>query len=545
MSSPLPPPDTPPPDNVNDPLPLPPPHQPSTPAPPLRGTHAPVPDYWSSVPEIVLVRILSLLPVLDRQGAARVCRSWQQASTHPLVWQFFQYGVQQSDTTTAFGPPREISVGEEDRGNHVRYLDLIETYGHRFSRVHIVLHRPDSFEVLRKLGEVCRAVRFCVIRVHRASPLCEEKQRRGVTQFLSVNTALQEIYLKNVDFPASHDPVSSPAPFPIGHVNAGSLRKLSLVNSFRQSNLSALKELTNVTDLTLLPHQVRFSWLHQLASASLRTLNIVNMVGVWKSEFHALPEESWKRIASRCPQLRVHCYLSDLYNCSQLLSPGPGLPLATLVCREHFNMKLGDLHQLLTPYAATLTTVVYIAQGGGSGPGPEPGRQRPADEDALLLVQSLPRLKTLAIRDSLHSSTVLLMAQLCPSLRDPVVREDRIYFRFLLPRKVSVTQRVRDFTEANFGADRFVPAMCRLLRREWRPLTRKEYFGMLNASSAALGTSISFGDHPNADSPEAVLAKTTRKTLSVNLFHAWDMTAERGTVTPGVPDFWVRNCPSD
>ncbi|KAL8620264.1 hypothetical protein ACOMHN_064554 [Nucella lapillus] len=422
---------------------------------------------WANTPQITLVNIFTYLPVVDRQNAAQVCAAWQTASSHPVVWRRFDYGVNPvSDTFD-----RLKQRFDELHARHGQYVDIIETHSHKFSHVHIVLYYSQSYDILKKLAEECRNLNCCVIRVHDSTQLSEES-RRIVDQLLSTNTSLQDIRLKNVNFFAGNEMNS---PFPIGPAHTRSLRKLSLVNSFRQNNLSALMYLINVTELTVVPQQIRFTWLHHLAKASLRTLNIVNTIGVWKFDFHTLPEESWKQIAQLCPRLRVNCYIVDVFNCSKLLCHG--IPLSTLSCCEYFNLKLKPLHQVITRYAETLTTLVYHSHIQMSY------RCQPlaADDQVLAIVRSCPQLRTLAVKDSLHSSTLLLLVQLCPSFRDPVIREDMIHYQLHIPEGVPLSPEVRDYTAANFGEDNFVPAMSRLLQSEWRPLPQKEYFRVLKA----------------------------------------------------------------
>ncbi|XP_023217047.1 F-box only protein 33-like [Centruroides sculpturatus] len=41
---------------------------------------------WSTLPSIIIIEILSLLPLKDRLNASRVCRSWRDCLFHPSLW---------------------------------------------------------------------------------------------------------------------------------------------------------------------------------------------------------------------------------------------------------------------------------------------------------------------------------------------------------------------------------------------------------------------------------------------------------------------------
>lgn len=94
---------------------------------------------WSSTPELVLTDIFRMLPVLDRMNMSQVCSAWLKASSNPLIWQHFDYGV----------------VHPEGIPTDVQYLSIIQDYGEKFSRVHIVLYCQESFDVLLYLADYC------------------------------------------------------------------------------------------------------------------------------------------------------------------------------------------------------------------------------------------------------------------------------------------------------------------------------------------------------------------------------------------------------
>lgn len=263
---------------------------------------------------------------------------------------------------------------------------------------------------------------------------------------------------------------------PIGPANARYLRKLSLVNSFRDSSVPSLMYLVNLTELTILPQHIRCTWLSRLAKASLHTLNIVGKSGMWEFDFHNLPESTWREI-TESTKLKVNCYLMDL--CSKVVCPG--MPLATFVCCEYFHLDFNRILKLLTPFYETLCTFVDFSLVERS----YEFKPLVADDDVIRIIQNCPKLTTLAIKNCLNSSTILLIVQLNPNLKDPIIRGDMIQYDLYIPESIRLTQEVRTYAEENFSKDRFVTAMSHLLKCEWRPLPQEEYSHILKAKYCA------------------------------------------------------------
>lgn len=76
---------------------------------------------WSLLPSDILVNVFSLLNSNDLNHASRVCRTWNEAFSHPKIWQTFDFWF--------FLP------------SHVAYLDGARQYGKYMKRVFIGLNQ--------------------------------------------------------------------------------------------------------------------------------------------------------------------------------------------------------------------------------------------------------------------------------------------------------------------------------------------------------------------------------------------------------------------
>ncbi|KAK7497219.1 hypothetical protein BaRGS_00011513 [Batillaria attramentaria] len=431
---------------------------------------------WRRTPEIILANIFTKLPVLDRMRAAEVCREWKRASYHPLVWQSFDYGVTELyDLDTWEMPDLRISDSASD---HQLYIKCVCDYGEVFSRVHIVLHNSRSFEVFNEVAEECENLRSVKIVRHELSLEFPESFSRLLLFFLTGNRLLEEISLEGITVFKERPTL----PIPIGPAYAKTLKRLSFINSFRQNNMSPLMYLVNLQEFTISPELIRFGVLMHLAKASLHTLNLVAKPGMWEFDCKNLKDDQWKMIteASNC-RLKINCYLIDTYECSGiLLSAMPVVKL--VVCRSmHFNYSL--VVQMLQSYRTTLTTFIDFSLAE------EVYKTEPdtaVDDSIITIVQSCPKLTTLTIKDCLHSSTVLLMAQLNTNLRDILIREDMVRYVLHIPETlVSLGEEMKSFTEQNYAKDKFEGAMSQLLQCKWHVLSKRDYHMILMSRYAS------------------------------------------------------------
>lgn len=422
---------------------------------------------WSSTPELILTDIFRMLPVLDRMNMSQVCSAWLKASSNPLIWRHFDYGVVHPE-----GTPTDVeNMIAQLRSNHKQYLSIIQDYGEKFSQVHIVLYCQESFDVLLYLADYCDTnnLKCSIVERYDSSVHLPPDFKRTLCLFLTSNADVQEIYFRNIYFEGDTQNSS----IPIGPANARCLRKLSFVNSFQDNSLCSLMYLVNLTELTIFPPHIQCAWLSCLAKASLRTLNIVGKSGMWEFDFHNLPESTWRQITKSSAKLTVNCYLMDL--CSKVVCPG--MPLATFVCCEYFSLEFSRILMLLTPFAETLSTFVDFSLVERS----YQFKPLVADDDIIKIIQKCSKLTTLAVKNCLHSSTILLIVQLNPNLKDPIIRDDMIQYDLYIPESIRLTQQVQTYTEENFSKDKFATAMSCLLKREWCPLPPEEYFQVLKS----------------------------------------------------------------
>ena len=415
---------------------------------------------WSCTPEVILINIFTRLPVLDRLRVTQVCSAWRMVGSQRLAWKHFDYGVVDC---------RYVNRNSESlRKLHGQYTNIIRTHGSCFSRVHVVLFCKDSFEILNELARGRLDPRCCVVelseRVHMKKEFTD-----SLMYFLSSNFEMQELCLKNVHF---HDDRRT-APMPIGSLYARHLKKLSLVFSFKQSIMTALTYLVNVTELTIFPQQLRYTWLSHLAKGRLQTLNIVGESDFWERYFDAISEDQWKQI-TQVSQLQVHCYLLDMGS----VVVTPGMPLVTFVCGDSLPLDAGCLLQVLTPFSATLTTFIDFSLIDMLGKWSRT-QVVTADDEVMRIVQTCTMLTTLALKVHLHSSTILLMVQLNPSLKRLFLREEMIQYVEQLPTSVPLDREMCAFAQENFTKDKFTAAMCLLLRYDWHPMLKNEYDDVL------------------------------------------------------------------
>lgn len=421
---------------------------------------------WRNMPDIVLANVFTRLPVLGRMNAAKVCAQWKRASYHPLVWQSFDYGVTEFydlDTDEDFGMYFPSAASD-----HQLYMKCVNDYGEVFSRVHIVLHDSRSFEIFNEVAEVCENLRAVKIVRHEQSLEFPETFSRTLLFFLTGNRHLQEISLEGITVFKEKPNL----PIPIGPSYAKSLKKLSFVNSFRQNNMSPLMYLVNLVEFTISPELIRYGVLLHLAQASLQTLNLVAKPGMWEFDCKNLKDAQWKAITEASnSRLKINCYLIDTYECSGILLST--MPVVKLVVCRYMQFDYSLVVRMLRSYSATLTTFIDFSLTEEAY-GTEVDTA--VDDGVITIVQSCPRLTTLTIKYCLHSSTILLMAQLNPSLKDILVRDDMVCYRLHIPCSLSeMILEMQTFTEENYVADRFEAAMSQVLQCKWRLLPKRDH----------------------------------------------------------------------
>ncbi|XP_076445393.1 uncharacterized protein LOC143283136 [Babylonia areolata] len=420
---------------------------------------------WSSIPDVVLTTVLGMLPVLDRINMSKVCSTWQEAAARPLVWQRFDYVVECPKDS----PIKLESRIEELRSAHQQCLQMVETYGDKVVAANMVLYCMESLEVVKKMADKCKNLKYCCLAAIDESRLNMLDIAYMLSDLMSARLDLHGLCLKNLYSRIEGDY----SDIPVECLNSSSLLKLSLINSFRGANMSQLVSLVNLTELTISPHHLRHYWLSHLTEASLRTLNIVGDLDLLEGNdtFRYPSEDDWRSL-NKTGQLHVNCY--NISVGSELLCPG--VPVATLAFYDTFLVDVSKLPQMTEFYSVTLSTLVSFTTFEGLSI-----RQKAEDSTVLEIVQKCPELTTVAVPTELCSSTILLMIQLNPNLTDPLVREDLIKYELnKIPEGLNVSKEMHDFTEKNFSREMFVPAVSRLLKRRWHPLSKKEYNQILH-----------------------------------------------------------------
>lgn len=440
-----------------------------------------VPD-WTNLPELILGNIFRYLTTPDRLRIGTVCSAWESAASRPEVWESFEFSeIDVEEFGNSLDSLRHELFFSNYDGNVTDalsevYVSAIKMFGRSFRRVNVLYKERSCNNILYTLSDCCcNIVHLKIQRLKQNVQVVrnhDSSYKEVVHNILKRNTRLKELHVRGIDtytVPQHKDPL------PIGAVHSYALQKLSIVQSFRSSNLGNLMYLVNLRELALEPQLLSYSLLHHLAGKSLTDLHIVAISKHMEFYNEALQNWQWIEIKKQGTRLRVHCLFSLSHEWTEKeIILKKEMPVKCLKYAKYHLLKYPVLADLICNYSSTLVEFIdfsflrksyKIAQGNGSD-------RVEINARIFQIVASCALLRTLAVKEVLYSETVLSMLAIRKSL-DILLQEDQLeYSEFISDHNQPLLYEEYDLIHRSWmNKDSFLSAVLQLTNKEWHFFT--------------------------------------------------------------------------
>ncbi|KAL3881493.1 hypothetical protein ACJMK2_027925 [Sinanodonta woodiana] len=427
-------------------------------------------NFWNTLPELAIAKILSHLSLLDRLNASKVNKTWHAASFRGEVWHQFSF-LEDSLNFELLGADYTANICNGKRLNGVLHelTVYIQNCGRHIKEMELNLKHRGSLRLFDQLVSVCHGVICFTLRVD-SDILAVDSFKLNLYKFCQGNVQLEVVSVEEVDFKTRNEQL------PLSLIHSNRLTQLRMVNSFCSNSLSNLMYLVNLKELALCPNSLNFSLLCHLASKSLRVLHIVANSKTKEFYQEALNDSQWREICRQGPNLRVHCHLGVNHEWTEKdIFLKPNMPVQSLIFCKILLLNYPHLTPLLCNYHNTLETFIDYSMDLGSYSIYSTEEEIQAKERFIIqLVQHSPQLRTLAVKEVISSGASLLIAYTNRHLDELFLLEERIVYANYID-DFELSEEVQSFVRSNCNQKRFSSAMSDLLGREWHPMTRPEY----------------------------------------------------------------------
>ena len=373
---------------------------------------------WASLPEMVLAKVFSYLPTYDRVYMGNVCTTWEDAACRPEVWEIFTFSEEYLFLSLGVdyfsGDNHQITLDNVE-GNVLKdiILSVIKNVGRYFKKVNIYYRSQSSNEIMSSIASYCTNIKALKVQRLKTNVQVvrnyESSCKQSVWSIIQRNTKLSTIDLRDID---GYSINNQKKLLPISAAHSVCLTHLYLLQTFQECQLGSLMYLVHLEELALGPHLLSYSLLHHLAGRSLRRLHIVALD--MHAEFYNenLQNWQWAEIKKQGPQLRVHCHFGVGHEWTEReIILKREMPLESLVYSKYTPLVYRNLTDLICSYSNSLVEFIDYSFSYTSYEVDRSANYRKSvNKDLFQIVDHCKHLKTLAVKETLYSGVILVMA---------------------------------------------------------------------------------------------------------------------------------------
>nr|XP_002736195.1 PREDICTED: F-box/LRR-repeat protein 8-like [Saccoglossus kowalevskii] len=360
---------------------------------------------WSRLPDHILAKFFSYIPLVERWKVALVCKSWQTCFDHPNLWQYFKF--------TFMEPKDKVKLRCLDKYENVLKSVVIEVQENKKK------NRDCACEVITRLAR-CKKRKLQNIKLN----FIGQKILfiRGSSDFINALadlfgspdpncSLLKEVDLSGISIVYMDDLLNLLAD------NHPDLEVLNILNNTRtctvepHCTLNVVKKCTKLRELGLFYCSISEEVLLELAEvgrASLQKLSV--MWREWKYDID-IPDSAWETLTKRNPNLKVHIAVDPtcpLHMIQAILQPH--IPIKVLRL-DTYTVLHNEVSQAAANYSSTLEEVVVKCI-----PSVE------LNQALIKLAASSPNLRLLHCYCILEKVTVETILNSCPRLETYILK---------------------------------------------------------------------------------------------------------------------------
>ncbi|CAC5416474.1 unnamed protein product [Mytilus coruscus] len=434
---------------------------------------------WTCLPEVVLGKVFSYSEILDKFCISKTCRSWECAAFRPDAWaNVCISGEKLLLQITCNMMCLDETISEQKLSSEL--LFFVQKGSNLIKNLNVTFCRPFDIELFKQLTSDCQNLTSLQLSIgcnteEKLDMMIHDCKLTAESPFLD-GDVIPRLNVSNSKYPT----------VPFGTSHAQHLKELWIVNSFLKVHfLRNILYLVNLTELAINPQQLDHSLLVHLASNSLRDLFIVANEKT-PSFYNEAPisDAQWKDIRRNSPTLRVHCYFSCTHEWADKdVIFKPSMPLASLVYKRNVWQRYPFLiYHFMSAYCETLEEFVDYSLSEGTYEQDYGKTFLPRMDNLVITVaRNCQKLKWLTVKEPLSSASLILIACLNRNIRRFLVRDDMIIYTNDIPDDAFpdevIKQTVNLFHET---PEKLNEKMSEILNTIWRPLSRSNYFAILN-----------------------------------------------------------------
>ncbi|KAK3086164.1 hypothetical protein FSP39_014557 [Pinctada imbricata] len=311
---------------------------------------------WSELPEHIVARIISYLPLRERSLCCFVCKFWSDAFSHPIVWSHFVFSIEKSEN---FSYPN--------------YPEAITKYGHLMKKIKVdidqghIENRRIGHQIICALSSIPnKKYKSVSFNFTGANPLfysgleyIEALKRFFGNETTHSPSSISEVDLSNLTVPFDDSVINLLAQ------NHPGLEKLNLVNKVLVNKVSPdslynlIYKCRRMKDLKVFYTSMTEEIMLALADYNRVPLNHLGLSCRREVKFlPVLSSESWANLVSMLPDLKVTLFFDHtcpLKKVSRIMKPE--IPVQVLQL-ETFTMIYSELNQACMYYQNTLEMLV-------------------------------------------------------------------------------------------------------------------------------------------------------------------------------------------
>lgn len=320
------------------------------------------PDFWTSIPDHIIINVFRYLSLSDRYHASLVCKTWQQCFHSQYLWRKFIFNLNQ------------------DNAQFKNFSDCVVNHGHHFRDVTIQLFqkhvekRKCAVDVINLLCKVnqSKLQKFAIFFTGE-NPLFYA----GLEFVMALSTffgpfaqelwprqSLVEVNLSGLqaDFDDSLIDQLSENHCDIEHLNL--LNRMLVCKVSSDCILRLVKRCKKLRDLRLYHKGLSDEVLETLAEEGRKPIKYLAIGCRRELKYESdLSSEAWHKLVSACPEFRVSLHFDHTAPLTKVIDVlKPEIPLKQLRL-ETFTILIDEIKNVSSFYSDTLETLVVQTRG--------------------------------------------------------------------------------------------------------------------------------------------------------------------------------------
>lgn len=391
-------------------------------------TECTFPDF-STLPDVVWVRVLQYLPLVDRANVGYTCRALFQAFNHPTLWstQSFLFLGQEHNFDRKSLPVTAA------RG----YVELTEHFGQYFQNLAIKVSGhftglPENLKlVLEQVTEKCRLESLTLdigkmtSRFHTKYGFPPDSSAMEIlASFVRNAYRMKRLHIRSWPMFDKHLVRNECNVFKSMVSNQKLVKNLETLTLFwlegcewterepllldPEETMTIIDHFKNLQCIGLRTPMIQMELVEMLASASRRKLETLKILVHFldpqrkpKFRIPIVPSRIWQSLVNRNPDFRVEvavCLNTPDIELSNILTPE--VPVSVFRYMKYSRIDPMTLHKLTSLYAGTLTAFHSFCESDD------------VDQALMLLARQCPNLREIIYHGNIYCDTVTALAEI-------------------------------------------------------------------------------------------------------------------------------------